>query len=131
MDSKELTPGPVVHEKLSDTRLARITRIQKVFSDVDPSPLSKWIEDFSRDQNPDREIGIWEGMVTPYQRFTAKRFLTLSGKREVYQIVLLRSAAPDNEVLKRLNLKVLTEADAKEVLSMYSDTPQPITVISQ
>jgi len=128
VDPKKITQGPVIHEKLSDAQIQRITRLQNTFSEVDPTPLEKWISDFSRDQNPDREIMIWEEMASPFERFISKRNLTVQAKKEAFQIVLMRSGASEEETLKRLNLKFITDADAKEILSGYSSAPAPIRV---
>jgi hypothetical protein len=102
--------------------------LQKVFSEVDPTPLTKWISDFSRDQNPYREIKIWEDMAAPFERFTSKRELTDQAKKEAFQIILLRSGASEEETLKNLKIKELTDAEAKEILAGYSSEPAPIRV---
>jgi hypothetical protein len=128
IDPNKISQGPVIHERLSDTQIDRITRLQKVFSEVDPTPLAKWISDFSRDQNPDREIKIWEDMAAPFERFISKRELTAQAKKEAFQIVLMRSGASEEETLKSLKIKELTEADAKEILAGYSVEPAPIRV---
>ena len=91
-------------------------------------PLEKWIDDFKRDRDPNREIRIYEGMAEAYTAYCSGRNLTLRAKQDVYQIVLLRSGAPDAEVLRRLKLKALSVDDAKEVLSLYRAPPAPITI---
>ena len=131
IDPKKISQGPIVHAKLSEEQLARITRLQRTFSEVDPTPLSKWIEDFSRDQNPDREIAIWEGMAVPFEKFIAKRQLTLPGKKEAFQIVMLRSGASAEETMSHVKLKVLSLADAQEILAAYQAPPEPIRVYTK
>jgi hypothetical protein len=128
VDPNTLQQGPILHEKLSDDQIARITHLQKVFAEVDSSPLEKWIEDFSRDRDPDREIAIYEGMATPFQSFIAKHTLSIQGKKDAYQIVLLRSGASEEETLSHMKLKELTEANAREILSEYSAKPEPILI---
>ena len=123
-----LSQGPIIHENLSADQIAKITHLKKVFEEVDPTPLNKWIEDFSRDHNPDREIKIWEGMAQPFESFAEKRTLSIQAKKEVYQVVLLRSGASDEETLKHMKPTELSEADIREILSMYSATPEPIRV---
>lgn len=102
--------------------------MKSVFENVDPTPLAKWIEDFSRDLNPDREIKIWEGMAQPFETFVAKRTLSIQAKKEAFQVVLLRLGASDEETLKHMKPTELSEADIKEILSMYSAVPEPIRV---
>jgi len=68
-------------------------------------------------------------MATAYAGFCGGRNLTPEAKREVYELVLLRSGAPDKEVLERAALKVLTPTDASEVLALYRMPPSPVRVI--
>jgi hypothetical protein len=89
------------------------------------------MEDFMRDQNPDREIQVWEGMAKPYRAFTEKHKLSLAGKKEVFQIVMLRSSVSDEETLQKSELKILTKADAREILANYHEAPKPIRVMKK
>lgn len=130
VDPAQLKPGPIRHEALTEKQLERVRYLQSVFREVDPTPLEKWIEDFRRDENPDREIAVWEGMAKPYEVFAASRDLTLAAKKEVYGVVLMRSGAPDAEVLKHLDLKTLTLQDAKEIMALFSTEPAPIRVVN-
>jgi hypothetical protein len=128
VDPAKLQPGPVQHETLSSELTARITKLHDTFNEVDPSPLSKWMDDFMRDQHPEREVEIYEGMARAYTTFCTGRNLTLDAKREVYGVVMQRSATSDAEVLKNLGIKVITIEDAKAILKLYDMPPAPITV---
>lgn len=128
IDPTKLRPGPVRHEQLSADQMERIKKLHQTFHEVDSSPLEKWVDDFKRDANPDREIRIYEGMAEAYTAYCAGRDLTLQAKQDVYRVVLLRSGAPDAEVLPHLKLNALSMDDAKEILKLYKDAPAPITV---
>ncbi len=130
IDPNKLKPGPIRHASLTEEQMARVQRVQKVFSEVDPSPIEKWVEDFRRDLNPERELGLWESMATAYETFTTSKTLALDGKKEVFQVVLLRSGAPEEDVLKHLKLKILTEKDARDIMRLFSAQPTPVTVVS-
>lgn len=130
IDPKKLEPGPIRHASLTEEQMARVQRVQKVFSEVDPSPIEKWAEDFRRDSNPERELSLWESMASAYETFTTARTLTLAAKKEVFGVVLLRSGAPEEEVLKHVNLKILTEKDARDIMRLFSTQPTPVTVVS-
>lgn len=130
IDPSKLEPGPIRHASLTEEQIARVQRVQKVFSEVDPSPIEKWVEDFRRDANPERELSLWESMATAYETFTTSRTLTLAARKEVFGVVLLRSGAPEEEVLKHLKLKVLTEKDARDIMRLFSTRPAPVTVVS-
>lgn len=121
-------PGPIRHEQLTATQMERIGQLQQTFSEVDPSPLEKWVDDFKRDRDPEREIRIYEGMAAAYTAYCTGRTLTLPARKDVYEVVILRSGAPDAEVLPQLKLGVLTVEDAREILRLYRMAPAPITV---
>jgi hypothetical protein len=130
VDPNKLKPGPIRHASLTEEQMARVQRVQKVFSEVDPSPIEKWAEDFRRDLDPERELSLWESMATAYETFTASRTLTFAAKKEVFAVVLLRSGAPEEEVLKHAKLKVLTEKDARDIMRLFSTRPTPVRVVS-
>jgi hypothetical protein len=130
IDPNKLQPGPIRHASLTDEQLQRVRRVQKIFSEVAPSPIEKWEEDFKRDLSPERELSIWEGMATVYATFTASKTLSLDAKKEVFQVVLVRSGASEDEALKHLELKVLTEKDAREIMALFTSKPEPIRVVS-
>jgi hypothetical protein len=128
VDPARLQSGPIQHEQLSAAHQERIKRLQQTFSEVDPNPLEKWIEDFQRDRDPEREIHIYEGMAAAYSAYCTGRALTLLAKRDVYQVVILRSGAPDADVLPQLKLSTLSLDDANDILRLYPMAPAPITV---
>ena len=131
IDPKTLKPGEIKHDHLTDAQIAKIKHFQKVFSEVDPTPLDKWIEDFRRDAHPDNEITIYSDMADAFESYTRGRELSIEAKREVYSLVLLRSGAPEDEVLQHAKLKVLTNEDAKKVIQGYKAAARPIQVIQK
>jgi hypothetical protein len=128
IDPAKLQPGSIRQAALTDNQMELVKRLQKTFSEVDPSPVEKWAEDFKRDANPEHELKIWESMANAFEAYTSKTNLSLEAKRDAYQVVLLRSAAPEIEVLTHLKLHVLTENDAKEIMKLYQAKPEPIIV---
>jgi hypothetical protein len=128
IDPAHLQPGPIRHPQLTEAQLDRIGKLQQTLLEVDPSPLDRWIDDFKRDSDPEREIQIYEGMASAYSAYCTGRTLTLAAKQDVYQVVILRSGAPDTEVLPRLKLHALSVDDARDVLKLYRMDPMPITV---
>ena len=76
---------------LTEHQLTRIRQLQSTLSEVDPSSFEKWKEDFEKDQNPEKEIGIWEAIAAAYQTYcSAKTELSLQAKQEVLNILLAR-----------------------------------------
>jgi hypothetical protein len=131
VDPDELRQSPVQHDHLTDGQMRRINALQHTFHEVDPSSLDKWVEGFKRDRDPEREIRIYEGMAEAYSAYCSGKSLTPKAKLDVYQVVLLRSGATDAEVISRLNLKVLTKADARDILKQYKMAPTPIRISTQ
>jgi hypothetical protein len=114
--------------ELTPAQVQRITKVQQALKEVDRSPLKQWVDNFKRDVNPDDEIELWEVIAAAYTAYTANRSLGAEAKKDVFLILLLRSAAPEAEVLRKLKLKVLSQAEAREVLALYQGPSRPITV---
>ena len=129
VDPTTLRAGAVQHASLTDSQMARVRALQLTFAEVDPTPLDKWVDDFKRDRDPERELRVYEGMANAYRAYCNGRNLSLRAKADVYQVVLLRSGAPDAEVLPRLKLGELSVADAQDVLRLYKEPATPITVV--
>lgn len=111
--------GPIRRESLTKEQEQRIRRIREIFTEVRPSPEEKWFDDFKRDADPDREIAIWERMARAYQQYCSKRQISREAKKEVFTLLLMRSAAPEEEVIKDSELRVLSIDDAKEAIRNY------------
>jgi hypothetical protein len=123
----ELKPGPIGPALTADQE-RRVRSLQALFADVDHHPPEKWIEDFRRDQHPDREIAIYEDMAKAYQAFVNGRTLTQDEKDDAYGLVLQRSMMKDEAVLQNTKLKALSMEEAREVLKGYPGEPAPILV---
>ena len=129
IDPAKVERSAIRHDQLTADQMARLKVLQAAFAEVDPTPLEKWVDDFKRDRDPDREIRIYESMARAYVAYCRGRDLSLAAKKEVYGVVLVRSGAPEAEVLSQLKLKELSLSDAKDVLRLYSNAPAPITIM--
>lgn len=116
VDPSTIQPGPIRRESLTPEQMERVRRLQAVFVEVDGQSVAQWVDGFKRDLDPDRELDIWETMAKAYTVYCSKRTLSPEAKKEVYKIVLLRSMAPEKDVLGHLELKVLTRNEAVEVM---------------
>ncbi len=121
VDPATLKPGPIRHEELSTEQLRRIGVVQKIFAEVDSTPLEKWIEDFKRDLHPDRELGIWEAMAAAYSRCNADKAFSLPQRKELFGVLLTGSGASEDEAIEHLKLKTLSEAEARSALRTLGD----------
>ncbi len=119
IDPDKIQPGPIQHDKLSDEQITRIESLHKTFFEVDGQSIDKWTDDFKRDLNPDSELAIWERMAKAYNGYCSQRDLKLDAKKEVYKVILLRSMASQEDVLQRLELKILSKDDAIEIMKDF------------
>lgn len=86
INPNNLVPGPIVHDKLSDEQIEKITKIQTVFYDVYPVSLEETITNFRRDRNPDNEIKVWFTMMQAYEKFVSNHAeITLEKKSDAFK----------------------------------------------
>ncbi len=133
MNPNDIQVSEVVHDSLTTDQVQRIKKIQSTFAEVCPVSLEETITNFKRDQNPDSEIEIWLQMAKAYEKYLSGKNnkLDLNTKKEVYKLILSRSMMSDEEAIANSKLTILTEKDAKEVLSYYTLKPDPIDVIKK
>lgn len=129
MDPNEIQLSPTMHDSLPEELLERIKIVHATFADVDGSPLDEWISDFKRDVEPESNVKIWEDMKVAYENYCDGRELSLEMRKEVFRVVLFRSMASPEEVLERIELSVLSAADASEIMRAYPSEPKPIELI--
>ena len=116
VDPATMHRGPIRRDSLTPAQMERVRKLQSVFVEVDGQSLEQWVDSFKRDSDPDRELDIWERMAKAYTAYCSKRTLSPEARKEVYEVVLLRSMAPEKDVLDRLELKVLAKDEAVAVM---------------
>ncbi|GEM66381.1 hypothetical protein SF1_43630 [Sphingobacterium faecium NBRC 15299] len=132
MNANDLTLGPVVHDTLNNDQIEKITKIQIAFSEVNPSTLEETISNFKRDQNADNEIAIWLAMARAYEKFMlTHKEIGLDKKKEVYQLILMRSMEDEEAILAKANLTLLNNKEIAEIFSYYNFEAKPIAVIQK
>jgi len=129
INANDLTLSPVIHDTLNSNQIEKITEIQRVFSEVNPSSLEETITDFKRDRNPDNEIAIWLAMANAYEKFTSKNpSIDIDKKKEAYELILIRSMENEENAKAKANLKLLSAKEISEIFSYYELEAKPITV---
>ena len=119
VDPASLKPGPIKRQGLSPKQMERIYKLRDTLAEVEHSPIEKWVDNFKQDANPDKELAIWERIADGYTRYCSKRPLSIGAKEDVFQLLLLRSMASEQEVLNHIKLKTLTVGEAKETLKEF------------
>jgi hypothetical protein len=130
MKTSDISLSPIRHDTLSKEQLDKIKQIQTTFAEVNPTPLDTTIENFKRDQNPDREIAIWLTMGKVYKGFLEKKGkkVGIEEKNEAYELILLRSMMPEEEAKTKARFKLLTDDDVKQIFNLYTEAPAPIVI---
>lgn len=119
IDPNTIQAGPIRRDALSDEQMARIRKLQATFVEVDGQTVEQWVDSFKRDADPDKELQVWERMAKAYRSYCDGKQLSLEAKKDVYRVVLLRSMAPEKDVLERVKLKELSLDDAKNAMKGY------------
>ena len=107
---------------VSAQRLERIVTLQKAFSEVDDSSVEEWIENISREGNPENELALFEKMAEVYTQYCSKKNLSLDAKHDVFKTALIRISSANNEQALEListKLKALSLEGAEEVLKLF------------
>src|SRR5262245_2044813 len=118
-DLASLNPGPIRRQELSPKQMERIYKLRDALAEVERSPIEKWVDNFKRDADPDRELSVWEKIADGYTRYCSKRPLSIEAKEDVFQLLLLRSMASEQDVVNHIKLKTLTVDEAKETLKEF------------
>ena len=86
MKTSDIQPHPTRQSKLADPQVPRIKKLQTNLADVDDSSLDKWVEDFEKDRNPEKEIRLWEAIAAAYQEYSSSHTLIPQAKKEVFGV---------------------------------------------
>ena len=119
VNPETIQPGPIRRDVLSDEQMARIRTLQATFVEVDGLTVERWVDNFKRDMDPDKELRVWERMAKAYRAYCGGKDLSPEKKKDVFRVVLLRSMATEHDVLEQAKLKELSRDDAIAVMNGY------------
>jgi len=101
VDPSGLSPGPIVHRRLSDQVLVRIKIIHHALGMVLDTNLSDMVDSFMRDINLDEELMMWEKIAAAYLDIAGEQQLDADQRKEVLA-VLLSATFPGQGIPERL-----------------------------
>ena len=76
--------------ELTTEQVDRIRRFKELLGDHDPSSLEEAVEGFKKDQDPEREILVWEQIARIYTDELAERPEASTDARDLLYDVVLR-----------------------------------------
>ena len=130
MNPNDIEMGPILHQKLSDELLTRIKLITDTLEVVDGVSYKESVDLYKRDLDPEANIVIYEEMARVYKEFCDSKCMSQGERMDVYRLVLIRSMFEEDEVLENIDLNVLNQQEALNVIKSYKLKAEPIAVYS-
>jgi len=135
VDSPDLQVGPIRRESFSDEQVDQIREIHKIMGKYDGQTIEKWVDDFRRDMNPDREIAIWQSMAKAMSDVEKRSGHNDVKNKESYKIVLMSSMAPYEQAKDHMMINGIPEDEIISIYKLFSryysataqqgDAPEP------
>ena len=113
---------------LSTDMLERLKVITDVFYEIDGVSFEQAVAMNEEDANPESNIAIFEEMVRVYKEFSDNRTLSIYEKKEIYNVLLLRTFYGEEECVKRLELKELPFENALHLIRQYKLESAPVVI---
>lgn len=87
---------------------------------------TEWMESFTRDVEPERELKIWENIAVAYLTVDGIDVAPEGFKKEAYRLLLQRSWSSTDQVLASATLEHLSLVVARKLLDRYLLRPKPL-----
>ena len=127
--NRALQLGSVRH-KLSEDQIDRVAKMAEVLREVHPLSRELWIDGFTRDEDPESEIQLWENVAEAYRIYCSDHALTSEVKSEVFTILLLCTMMPEERVLESATPQHLRVDQINDILKRISVDPKPLVLES-
>ncbi|KAF2390793.1 GIY-YIG nuclease family protein [Pseudomonas frederiksbergensis] len=128
IDPNEIKRAPIGTSALSLDQADRIKVVAMLLSKIFPSKVEEWLEDFTRDFDPERELCVWEHITKAYLTIDEIEIASDDLKNEAFGLLLHRSTSPTTDVLAEATLKHMNKKSAKRLLQAYELKPKPVVV---
>lgn len=123
-----LTESPVGTSTLSEEQAQRAEVLYQVLTKINPVARDKWIEGFTRDECPERELRIWEHMAKAYLTLEYEDEAPEEYRAEAFNLLLKRTWSTAAEVMADITIKHFSQATAKRLLDAYELRPKPLVI---
>lgn len=126
INPSELRESPIGSSELTPEQLDRARILGMMLAKIYPSAYTQWIDSFSRDSHPERELRIWEHIAKAYLTVEEIYLADSDLKKEAFFLLLKRSWLSTDEVLRTTRLNRMTTKVAKRLLQAYELRPKPL-----
>lgn len=127
-DPRTLTQSSVGTSSLTAEQLDRARILYMNLGRVNPVAQKEWLEGFYRDEQPEREIRIWEHIAKAYLTVDEIEVASDELKREAFQLLMMRSWNSTEKVLKGAKFALFIHKTAKHLLCAYELPPKPVII---
>jgi hypothetical protein len=83
----DLKPGPIRHEQLPPSLIARIEALRSTLDEVYPLSIAEWLDGFQRDAHPEGETLWWERVARCYADYTHHHELQGEQRKVAFNVV--------------------------------------------
>ena len=119
----QLKRGPIRHEQLPLSLIARINYLQQSLEEIYSQPLDKWLDDFQRDANPESEVEWWERLTRCYRTYTEPKDLSFNQKQAAFKVLFTLGIGNDLQGVAA-ELSCLPEGSREELLALMDKRVQ-------
>ena len=110
--------GTLRHATLPQMLMARVVAIHAVTEEVLSMTLSETVYSFRCDENPEREVRIWERIVACYYLATVGESFPIEKKRDTFAVLLAASMGPVGD-RQRECCPSLTQDEFDGLIALY------------
>lgn len=103
---------------LSDHLMERARKISDVLGDVMGQSFEKAVENFRRDEDPEREILVWENIGESYSELTHQED-SKERRRMVYHVLLLASTGMDKKQILSSGPRLKSLPDIDDIIESF------------
>ena len=85
---EDLKPGPIRHEQLPPSLIARIEYVRSTLEEVYPQSMDAWLDGFQRDAHPEGEVLWWERLARCYVEYISRKELNAAERKSAFNVIL-------------------------------------------
>lgn len=114
-----LKQGLIRQEILPDGFIERVRDYKHKLAEVEHSNLEQAVSNFQRDEDPEKELGIWEKIAFAYETFALRHTgISPDAKKEAF-VILLGASMGDRARIEQV--KHLTISQAEDIVNILLD----------
>ena len=83
----KLKPGPIRHQQLPPSLIARIEYVRSTLEEVYPQSMDAWLDGFQRDAHPEGEVLWWERLARCYVEYISRKELNAAQRKSAFNVI--------------------------------------------